>query len=105
MKKTKIASKKMKSPSGKYVLQLFFANHTPRSILAIANLKEICDERLDRRCDIKLIDLYKNRPLAKSERIVAIPTLIKKLPLPERRVIGDLSDTKRVLSGLGLKAS
>ncbi len=87
----------------KYTLNLYFAGRSPRTTLAIANLKKFCNERLPRRCKLKLIDLYKNPALAKDEQIVAAPTLVKKFPLPERRVVGDLSDMDLVFSGLELK--
>ncbi len=102
MEKNKGRFNRLRIASERYVFHLYFAGRTPRSNLAIRNLQEICNERLYRRCKIKLIDLYKNPGLGKSEQIVATPTLIKKLPLPERRMIGDLSDEDRVFSALEL---
>jgi len=87
-----------------YELRLYVAGATPRSLRAIANIKEICEELLAVRYDLKVFDLYQQHALAKGEQIVAVPTLIKKLPAPLRRVIGDLSDRERVLIGLDLKA-
>ncbi len=87
----------------KYLLHLYFAGQSPRTKLAITNLSDICNRRLGRRCNIKLIDILHNPSLAKMEQIVAVPTLVKKSPLPERRVIGDLSDWTRVVLGLDLK--
>jgi circadian clock protein KaiB len=76
---------------------------TLRSMRAIENLKEICEEHLQGRYDLEVIDIYQKPALAKDEQIVALPTLIKKLPLPLRRVIGDLSDTEHVLFGLDIR--
>ncbi len=99
---TKISLKRIGSLCDKYVLYLYFVGRTPQSLSAIANLKRLCKERLPRRCKLKLIDLRDHPALAKKEQIVASPTLVKKLPLPERRVIGDLSDLGLVFSGLEL---
>ena len=96
---SKIKSKAAKKPC---VLQLFIANRTPLSVMAIANLDHICQERLPDRCHIEIIDLQTNPDQATTENIVAVPTLVKKQPLPERRVIGNLANTDRVLLGLGL---
>ena len=76
---------------------------TPRSTRAIANIKEICEEHLKGRYDLQVIDLYQQPVLAEGDQIIAVPTLIRKLPLPLRRIIGDLSDRERVLVGLDLK--
>jgi circadian clock protein KaiB len=86
----------------RYVLRLYVAGMTERSRRAIANLRAICEERLRDRYDLVVIDVYQQPTLAKGEQIIAAPTLVKKLPLPLRRVIGDMSDTKRVLVGLDL---
>ena len=85
-----------------YTLHLLIANHTPPSLLAIANLHSICKERLAERCHIKIIDIQKNPGRAKRENIVALPTLIRRGPLPEKRVIGNLANIDRVLMGLGM---
>ena len=91
-------------PGGpQYVLRLYVAGMTPRSARAIANIKEICGEHLKGRYDLKVIDIYQQPVLARGERIIAAPTLIRKLPPPLRRIIGDLSDRERVLIGLDLK--
>ncbi len=103
MKKKRSSLKGIGSVCGRYVLHLYFAGRTPKVLMAVTNLREMCSERLKGRCKIKLIDLYKHPAWGKSEQIVATPTLVKKFPLPERRVIGDLSDADRVLSGLELK--
>lgn len=87
----------------KYILRLYIAGMTPKSIRAINNIKIISEEHLKGRYNLEVIDLYQIPQLAKSEQIIAAPTLIKKLPLPLRRIIGDLSGTERVLIGLDLK--
>ena len=87
----------------KYLLKLYVAGMTPQSTRAINNLKEICEEHLIGRYSLEIIDLYKNPGLAKGEQIIAAPTLIKKLPLPLRRIIGDMSNVEHVLVGLDLK--
>lgn len=87
----------------KYILRLYVTGATSRSTLAISNLKKICEEYLEGRYVLEVIDLYKNPHLAKDEQIIAAPTLIKKLPLPFRRIIGDMSNKEKVLCGLDLK--
>lgn len=87
----------------KYVLRLYVSGITSRSVLAITNLKKICEEYLDGRYELEVIDLYKKPQLAKDEQIIAAPTLIKKVPLPFRRIIGDMSDKEKVLIGLDLR--
>jgi circadian clock protein KaiB len=86
-----------------YVLRLYVAGMTPRSVQAIANVKKICEEHLQGHYELKVVDLYQQPQLAQVEQIIAVPTLIKKLPLPVRRIIGDLSKTERVLGGLDLQ--
>jgi len=87
---------------GKYILRLYITGATNRSIFAIQNLKKICEEYLEGRYELEVIDLYQKPCLAKDEQIIAAPTLIKKLPLPFRRIIGDMSDKEKVLMGLDL---
>ena len=87
----------------KYLLRLFVTGSTIRSVLALTNLKRICEEYLEGRYELEVIDLYQHPSLAKGEQIIAAPTLIKKLPLPFRRIIGDMSDIEKVLLGLDLK--
>lgn len=89
--------------SSRYVLRLYVAGQTPKSVLAIANIKRICEEELQGQYDLAVIDLYQQPQLAQGEQIIAVPTLIKKLPPPLRRIIGDMSDTERVLVGLDLR--
>lgn len=91
------------SQSSKYILRLYVAGSTARSMAAISNLKIICDEKLAGRYSLEVIDLYQQPQLAAGHQIIAIPTLIKELPPPLRRIIGDLSDTEKVLVGLDLK--
>ena len=85
-------------------LRLYVAGQTPKSLLAFANLKRICEEYLAGRYRIQVIDLLKNPQLAKGDQILAIPTLVRKLPEPVRKIIGDLSNTERVLVGLDVRA-
>lgn len=101
VEKFDISVKKFKNET--YLLRLYVTGMTPQSVLAINNLKEICEEHLKGRYSLEIIDLYKNPKLAAGEQIIAAPTLIKKLPLPLRRIIGDMSNTNRVLVGLDLK--
>jgi circadian clock protein KaiB len=89
--------------SNKYQLRLYITGMTPQSLNAIDNLKVICEEYLKGKYDLEVIDLYKNPSMAKSEHIIAAPTLIKILPLPLRRIIGNMSSTEHVLAGLDLK--
>jgi circadian clock protein KaiB len=83
-------------------LRLYVAGQTPKSIAAFANLKKICEEHLKGKYTIEVIDLMENPKLAKGDQILAIPTLVRKLPPPIRKIIGDLSNTERVLVGLNL---
>ena len=85
------------------MLRLYVAGMTSRSTRAIANIKEICEEHLEGRYDLQVIDLYQQPVLAAGEQIIALPTLIKKVPPPLRRLIGDLSNREQVLVGLDLK--
>jgi circadian clock protein KaiB len=87
----------------RYVLRLYVAGINPKSAAAIRNVTQICDEELKGRYDLEIIDLYKNPTLARGEQIVAAPTLIRKLPLPLRRFIGDMANKERILVGLDLR--
>jgi circadian clock protein KaiB len=91
------------SARDKYILRLYITGTTNRSVLALTNLKKICEEYLEGRYELEVIDLYQMPSLAKDEQIIAAPTLIKKLPLPFRRIIGDMSDVEKVLIGLDLR--
>lgn len=85
------------------ILKLYVTGMTPRSIRAIQNLRNICDEHLKGKYELEVIDIYKNPDRARDEQIIAAPTLIKELPLPVRKFIGDLSDTEKILVALELK--
>jgi circadian clock protein KaiB len=87
----------------KYVLRLFVAGITPKSERAIRSVKEICQQHLKDRYDLEIVDIYQQRGTLKEEQIVVAPTLIKKLPLPLRRLIGDMSDKEKIVVGLDLK--
>jgi circadian clock protein KaiB len=87
----------------RYVLRLYVTGLTPRSTRAVDNVRAICETHLQGRYDLEVIDIYQQPVLAKGEQIIAAPTLIRKLPLPLRRIIGDLSNTERVLVGLDLR--
>jgi circadian clock protein KaiB len=86
-----------------WTLRLYVAGQSPKSVAAFGNLKRLCEERLPGRYRIEVIDLLKNPRLAREDQILAIPTVVRRLPLPPRRIIGDLSDTERVLAGLDLR--
>lgn len=86
----------------KYILKLFITGILPNSIRALLNIKAICEEHLKGRYELEIIDIYQQPALAIKEDIIAIPVLIKKFPLPEVRLIGDLSDTAKVLKGLDI---
>ncbi len=92
-----------KSTLEKYVLRLFVTGTTPRSLQAIEAIKKICEENLQGRYDLEIIDIYQQPKLAEGDQIIAVPTLLKVLPTPLRRFIGDLSDTEKILLGLDLK--
>ena len=94
--------KTTKSKSDPFLLRLYVAGQTPKSMTAFANLKNICEEHLAGRYEIEVVDLLKNPTLASGDQILAIPTLVRKLPEPVRKIIGDLSNTERVLIGLDL---
>jgi len=87
----------------KYVLRLYITGITPKSTRAIQNIKKICEENLKGRYELEVIDIYQQPILARDEQIIAAPTLSKKLPLPLRRLIGDMSDKERILVGLDLR--
>lgn len=91
------------SASEKWNLRLYTAGQSPKSLAALDNLKRVCEQHLPGRYSIEVIDLLKNPRLAKDDQIVAIPTLVRKLPEPLRRIVGDLSDTERTLVGLQLR--
>jgi len=86
-----------------YRLRLYVAGKTPKSILAFTNLKQICEEHLQGRYEIEIIDLLENPQLAQGDQILALPTLVRRLPEPIKKIIGDLSNKERVLVGLDLR--
>ena len=96
--------KSTNSAKDMWVLRLYVAGQTPKAITAFTNLKRICEEQLNGKYSIEVIDLLKNPHLANEFQIVALPTLIRNLPVPVRKIIGHLSDTERVLIGLDLLA-
>jgi circadian clock protein KaiB len=91
------------SPAQTYQLRLYVAGQTPKSLLAFTNLKQICEEHLQGRYEIEIIDLVKSPQLASGDQILAVPTLVRRLPEPIKKIIGDLSNRERVLVGLDLR--
>ena len=91
------------STRARYVLRLYIAGLTPRSVAAIAAVKRACEEHLLGRYKLEIVNMYDKPTLARSEQIIAAPTLIKKLPLPLRRIIGDMADSRKLLVGLDLR--
>jgi circadian clock protein KaiB len=87
---------------GKYVLRLFVSGILPNSVRAISNINKICDQYLKGRYNLEVIDIYQQPSFALTEELVALPVLIKKFPLPESKMVGDLSNTQEVLKGLSL---
>lgn len=96
------ALKAQPRPRAEYILRLYVTGSSPRSLKAISNLKRVCEEHLHDDYDLQVIDIYKNPEAAREEQIIAAPTLIKKLPAPLRRFVGDLSNTRKLLNGLGI---
>lgn len=87
----------------RYVLQLFVAGTTPRSLRAVENLRRICEEHIPGQYELRVVDIYRLPDMAEAGQVIAAPTLVKELPLPLRRVVGDLSDDGRVMLALGLR--
>lgn len=85
-----------------YVLRLFITGATPNSVRAVSNIKQICEQYLKGKYSLEIIDVYQQAEIASHEQLVALPLLIKKAPLPQKRFIGDLSDFEKVLKGLGV---
>lgn len=96
------ALEKRDSDDSRYLLRLYVTGATPNSIRAIENIRKICEKHLKGRYELEVVDIYQ-QPLADGDQIIAAPTLIKKLPLPLRKFIGDMSDTERILVGLDLR--
>ena len=99
--RTKAAATRQKK--AKYVLRLYVTGTTGKSVRAIQNVRRICEEHLRGVYDLEVVDIYKNLPLARGDRIIAAPTLVKRLPAPLRQLIGDMSDEARVLIGLDIR--
>ena len=102
-RKTARAAQKTPGQRKMYSLRLYITGQPPRSAASIRNLRDVCDEYLEGRFELQVIDLYQRPELAREAQVVAAPTLIKKLPLPLRRLVGDLSNKNEVLLGLDLK--
>jgi circadian clock protein KaiB len=105
MKKAPIrkSARPTRRKNAKYLLRLYVTGTTGRSMRAIQNVRRICEEHLHGLYDLEVVDIYKNLPLARGDQIFAAPTLIKRLPEPLRRLIGDMSDEQRVLVGLDIR--
>lgn len=102
METSKRSTKSKRTPKA-YELRLYVAGQTPKSLTAFSNLKKICEEHLAGEYEIEVIDLLKHPQLASGDQILAIPTLVRRLPEPIKKIIGDLSNTERVLVGLDLR--
>lgn len=103
-KDDRIGSKaKTRDSRAEWELRLYIAGHTARSVTAMANLERICEEHLKGKYEIQVIDVVKNPQLARGDQILALPTLVRKLPAPMKKIIGDLSNEERVLIGLDLR--
>ncbi len=102
-KKAKANGNSEVSPNSGLRLRLYVAGQTPKSLAALSNLKKICTEHVDGKYELEVIDLIKNPQLAQGDQILAIPTLVRNLPVPIRKIIGDLSNVDRVLVGLDLR--
>jgi circadian clock protein KaiB len=102
-RKAKPATRRPRRGPEQYLLRLYVTGTTPKSMRAIENVRRICEEHLEGRYTLEVIDLYTHLPLARGDQIVAAPTLIKRLPTPLRQLIGDMSDEQKVLVGLDLK--
>jgi len=92
-----------KETQGNYVLRLYIAGTTPKSLEAVASVKQICLECMKDCCELEVIDIYQQPVLESTDRIIAVPTLIKRLPLPVRKVIGDIASAEKVIVGLDLR--
>ena len=101
--KSRARARPAKPAAETWNLRLYVAGQTPKSLAAFTNLKKLCEEHLAGRYHIEVVDLLKTPQLAKGDQIIAIPTLVRKLPTPIRKIIGDLSNTVRVLVGLDLR--
>jgi circadian clock protein KaiB len=97
-----ISDKEVVNEQAEFVLRLFVTGASPNSTRAITNLRTICDKYIPGRYSLEIIDVYQQVEIAQKEQIIALPLLIKKGPLPERRLVGDMSDTQKVLNGFGI---
>lgn len=97
------SNKDREADDSTFLLKLYVAGQTPKSIMALRNLREICEQHLQGRYQIEVIDLVQEPALAREDQILAIPTLVRSLPVPISRIIGDLSDTEKVLVGLNIQ--
>jgi circadian clock protein KaiB len=100
----KVTTATRRAASSRYILKLYVAGGSPKSVNAIANIKKLCEATLQGRYVLEVIDLYQQPQLAQGEQIIVVPTLIRKLPPPLRRIIGDMSNTERVLVGLDIRS-
>ena len=98
-----MSAKEQSAPEERFVLRLYIAGQTPKCVRAFTNLKQICEDHLADRYRIEIIDLLQNPQLARGDQILAVPTLVRQLPEPVKKIIGDLSNTERVLVGLDLR--
>ncbi len=105
MKTTASTTRRRSTPTAVWKLRLYVAGQTPKSLKALANLKTICENHRAGSYNIEVIDLVENPKLASGDQILAIPTLVRRLPEPVRKIIGDLSDEQRVLVGLDLRVN
>src|SRR4051812_5873497 len=103
MKPDGATSRQVEADREVWELRLYVAGETPKSLAAVANLNRICDEHMPGRFKIEIVDLLKHPQLARGDQIVAIPTLVRKLPNPVRKIIGDLSNTEKTLVGLQMR--
>jgi circadian clock protein KaiB len=103
-KQSRLASAGPGGPTERYVLKLYVTGATVRSLRAIANIKAVCEQHLKGRYRLEVVDVYRRPGLLRKDQIVAVPTLVKRLPVPLRLLVGDLSRTEQVLQGLGLVA-
>ena len=101
--KKQAAKQKEEKGGPEYVFRLFITGASPNSVRAVSNIHSICETYLSGRYQLQIIDVYQQAALAQEEQIIALPLLVRKLPLPERKLIGDLSETEKVLKSLGLR--
>jgi circadian clock protein KaiB len=101
----KVKSKRRRRAPSRYILRLYITGQTPRSVRSVENLRGLCEKYLKGRFDLEVIDIYQQPALAAEGQIIAAPTLIKTMPLPLRRLVGDFSDQSRVVLGLDLKTA